>query len=201
MVRKLKKFDSNFYSKEIKLIAGVDEAGRGPLAGPVVAAAVIFNKDEIIEGINDSKKLSAKKREELFEIIMQKAVSVGVSLARPTTIDKINILNATLMAMKKAVKKLHPSPDVILVDGNQTFKTDLPIIPVTGGDGLSFSIAAASIVAKVTRDRIMIKASKKFPNYYWEFNKGYGTRQHVNSILEFGPSPLHRRSFLKNILK
>ncbi len=200
MVRQLKEFEEKFYSSDIKLIAGVDEAGRGPLAGPVVAAAVVFEKDVFIEGVNDSKKLSRKKREELFEQIKQKALSVAVTIVRPGTIDKINILKATLLAMRKSVTKLNPTPDLALVDGNQKFKSKIPIITVIKGDSLSFSIAAASIVAKVTRDRLMIKASKKFPHYFWEANKGYGTRQHIESIKEHGVTPLHRQSFLKNIL-
>ncbi len=199
MVGKLKDFDRQYYSDKVRLIAGVDEAGRGPLAGPLVAAAVIFDEDVVIEGINDSKKLSFKKREELYKLIKQKARSIAVTLVRPATIDKINILKATLMAMRKSVSKLNPTPDLILVDGNQKFKSEIPLVTIIKGDALSFSIAAASIVAKVTRDRMMINAAKKYPGYFWEANKGYGTKQHMESIKEFGISPLHRKSFLKNI--
>jgi len=196
----MKDFDKKFYNKETKIICGVDEAGRGPLAGPVVAAAVIFEKSTIIYGINDSKKLDEKTREKLYNEITTKAVSYGIGIVDHIKIDEINILNATLHAMKIAVGKLNPQPDLILIDGNKSFITNIPTKTIIGGDGKSFSIAAASIIAKVTRDRMMKKEAEKFPHYSWHTNKGYATKAHIRAIREHGPCELHRRSFLSKIL-
>jgi ribonuclease HII len=197
----LKAFDKKYFNKEIKHLAGVDEAGRGPLAGPVVAAAVIFDKNTNIKGINDSKQLTKKQREELFDKIISKAQAYSISIIDHDVIDEINILNASLMAMKKAVDGLKIKPELVLVDGNKKFHSDIQVIPIVKGDSKSFSIAAASILAKVTRDRLMRKLAVQYPVYLWEQNKGYPTKQHRDIIKKIGPSPLHRKSFLKNILK
>jgi ribonuclease HII len=196
----MKKFDKNYLSKEVKYLAGVDEAGRGPLAGPVVAAAVIFNKRKIIKGVNDSKQLSEKKREELYDKIISSALAYSVRIVGHDTIDEINILNASMLAMKQAVESLNIKPDLVLVDGNRIFESDIPVIPIVKGDAKSFSIAAASILAKVTRDRLMKNLANQYPIYLWEQNKGYPTKKHREIIKNFGPSPLHRKTFLENIL-
>ena len=195
----MKNFDNSFLSENVKLIAGIDEAGRGPLAGPVVAASVIFSPDVFIDGVNDSKKLSAEKREELFEIIKEKALSWSSFGIDHEEIDKINILQATLKAMKKSAGELKVKPDLILIDGNKTFYSRIPTIPIIDGDAKSFCIAAASIIAKVTRDRMMCSLAKKYPQYKWEKNKGYCTKEHVDALKVFGPTPYHRRTFLRKI--
>lgn len=196
----LKSFDKKYLNSKVKYLAGVDEAGRGPLAGPVVAAAVIFNRNTFIKDVNDSKQLTESKREELFNKIISKALAYSVSIIEHYVIDEINILNASLLAMKKAVDDLLIKPDLILVDGNRAFHSEIPVLPIVKGDSLSFSIAAASILAKVTRDRLMKKFAIDFPVYQWEQNKGYPTKQHSEIIKRYGPSPLHRKSFLKKIL-
>ncbi len=196
----MKDFDNSFLDENIKYLCGVDEAGRGPLAGPVVAAAVIFDKDVLIEGINDSKKLTEKEREHLFDEIKSKALSFGIGIIDEKEIDEINILQATFKAMEKACTSLSVSSDIILIDGNKSFKTDVPALTIIKGDAKSFAIAAASILAKVTRDKIMVEAAKKNPHYFWEKNKGYGTKQHIDAIKNYGPSNLHRKSFLGNII-
>jgi ribonuclease HII len=196
----MKEFDKKHFSKKIKYLAGVDEAGRGPLAGPVVAAAVIFGKKTFIKDVNDSKQLTEKKREELFNKIVSKALSYSVSIIDHDIIDEVNILNATLLAMKQAVDDLRIKPDLVLVDGNRKFQSEIPVIPIVKGDAKSFSIAAASILAKVTRDRLMKNLAVKYPLYFWEQNKGYPTKQHREIIKKLGPSPLHRKSFLNKIL-
>jgi len=196
----MKAFDKKYFTKKVKHIAGVDEAGRGPLAGPVVAAVVIFNKRTSIKGINDSKQLSEKQREHLYTKIISSALAYSVSIVEHEVIDDINILNATMLAMKQAVQGLNIKPDLVLVDGNRKFQCEFPIIPIVKGDAKSFSIAAASILAKVTRDRLMKKLSTQYPVYSWEKNKGYPTKQHRDIIKIVGPSPLHRKTFLKNIL-
>lgn len=196
----MKAFDKKYFSKKIKYLAGVDEAGRGPLAGPVVAAAVIFHKNTRIKGVNDSKLLTEKQREALYDKIISSALAYSVSVIEPEVIDEVNILNATLRAMKQSVDDLKIKPDLILVDGNRKFQSDILVITIVKGDSKSFSIAAASILAKVTRDRLMKNFAVQYPVYLWEQNKGYPTRQHREIIRKLGPSPLHRKSFLKKIL-
>ena len=200
MNQKLKTFDKIYYNQDIKYIAGVDEAGRGPLAGPVVAAAVIFKKNTIIKNINDSKQLTEKEREKSFDKILTKALFYSVSIIDNNIIDEVNILNASMLAMKQAVEGLNIIPDLVLVDGNRKFNSDLPVVTIVKGDSKSFSIAAASIIAKVTRDRLMKTLAIDYPEYLWEQNKGYPTKQHREIIKEIGPSPLHRKTFLKKIL-
>ncbi len=197
----MKNFDRNFLNNKIKLLAGIDEAGRGPLAGPVVAAAVIFDESTEIEGINDSKKLCESKREELYEKIISQCLCYSVNIIDVDKIDEINILQSTLLAMKNSLNSLSKNPDLVLVDGNQKFNTQIPLQTIVKGDGKSFCIAAASILAKVTRDRIMIKLHEEFPEYNWIKNKGYGTKDHINAIRKSGITPHHRRSFLTKIIE
>ena len=182
------------------LICGVDEAGRGPLAGPVAAGAVILPKDCMILYLNDSKKLSEKRREELFWEIREKAVSYSVEIVGPERIDEINILQATYEAMRQAVSGLGVVPDLLLNDAVTIPELAIPQVPIIKGDAKSVSIAAASILAKVTRDHLMEEYDRQFPQYGFAKHKGYGTAAHVAAIREFGPCPIHRRSFLKNIL-
>jgi ribonuclease HII len=196
----LKAFDKKYYSKGLNHLAGVDEAGRGPLAGPVVAAAVIFKKNTYIKAVNDSKLLTENIREELFEKIISKAIAYSVSVVDHSVIDEINILNSTMLAMQKAVDDLKVKPDLVLVDGNRKFQSEIPVIPIIKGDTKSFSIAAASILAKVTRDRLMKNLSAEYPHYLWEKNKGYATKEHREIIKKIGPCPLHRKSFLKKLM-
>ena len=175
----------------------MDEAGRGPLAGPVCAAAVILPKDVQIDGLNDSKKLTDKKRRELFDVITASAVSYGIALVDEKTIDEINILQATFRAMAQAIAQLDPPAQLALVDGNRAADFGLPVCTIVKGDGLSASIAAASILAKVTRDRLMEQYAEQYPQYGFEIHKGYGTKRHYAALREFGPCPIHRMSFLK----
>ncbi len=186
--------------KGFKTICGIDEAGRGPLAGPVYAAAVILPIDLEIEGLNDSKKLTEKKREALFDIICEKAISYSIGIATEEEIDEINILNATFLAMRRAVYGLSVKPDFALVDGNQHPKLSISDETIVKGDGKSMSIAAASILAKVSRDRFMLEIAEKYPEYCFQQHKGYGTKLHYEMIEKYGVSPVHRRSFLKKIL-
>jgi ribonuclease HII len=195
----LKNFDKKYLLNSTSILAGTDEAGRGPLAGPVVAAAVILPKDFYDERINDSKKLSAELREELFDVICSNAISFAYTSISQSVIDEINILKASLLAMKKSIQKLSPNPGVILIDGNKSFDYNADVFPIVGGDSKSLSIAAASIIAKVVRDRIMVKLARKYPRYGWERNKGYPTKEHINAVLKYGACPVHRVTFLKKI--
>ncbi len=182
------------------LICGIDEVGRGPLAGPVTAAAVILPKDCRILYINDSKQLSAKKREELYDVITRQAVSVGIGMSSPERIDEINILQATYEAMREAIMKLDPQPDLLLVDAVTIPETDIRQVSIIKGDAKSISIGAASIVAKVTRDRMMVEYDSQYPEYGFAGNKGYGSAAHIEALKEYGPSPIHRKSFIGNVL-
>lgn len=179
-------------------ICGIDEVGRGPLAGPVVAAAVILPKECDILYINDSKKLSEKRREELYDEIMEKSLAVGIGLVSPERIDEINILQATYEAMHKAINNLSILPDILLNDAVTIPGVSYPQVPIIKGDAKSISIGAASIVAKVTRDRLMVEYDKVFPQYGFASNKGYGAKAHIEALKEYGPTPIHRRSFIKN---
>lgn len=183
-----------------KYICGIDEVGRGPLAGPVVAAAVILPKECDILYLNDSKQLSEKKRNELFDEIMDKAVAVGIGMADEKVIDEINILNADYEAMKQAISKLSVRPDLLLNDAVTIPDVDIKQIPIIKGDTLSGSIAAASIIAKVTRDRLMVEYDKIYPEYGFAKNKGYGSKQHIDALKEVGPCSIHRKSFIKNFV-
>lgn len=183
------------------VICGCDEAGRGPLAGPVVAAAVILPMGLVIDGLNDSKKLTEKKREAIFEIIKKEAVAYSVASASVEEIEEINILNASMLAMKRAIEALTVKPDLALIDGNIARGFDVDAIPIIKGDAISPSIAAASILAKVTRDRILIEYDKQYPQYAFAKHKGYSTKLHMDKIRELGPLPIHRPSFLKFLTK
>ena len=187
------------FSDGYKLVCGIDEAGRGPLAGPVCAAAVILPPDCRIEGLNDSKKLSEKKREKLFDEITENALAWSVSLVDERVIDEINILQATFLAMRRAMDQLRVRPDIALIDGNRETDFGLPVQTIVKGDSLSANIAAASILAKVTRDRFMLEMDEEYPQYGFATHKGYGTRAHYAALREFGPCPIHRRTFLKNL--
>lgn len=178
-------------------ICGIDEAGRGPLAGPVCAAAVILPERLDIPGLNDSKKLTDKKRRELFPIIEEQAIAFGLGWASQEEIDEINILQATFLAMSRAVEQLKIRPDLALVDGNRAPALDLPVETVVKGDSLSASIAAASVLAKVSRDDVMLRMAEEYPGYGFEVHKGYGTKAHYEALRKFGASPIHRRTFLK----
>lgn len=181
-------------------LCGIDEVGRGPLAGPVVACAVILPKDHGILYLNDSKKLTAKKREELYEVIFRKAVSVGVGMASPARIDEINILQATYEAMRQAIEKLSVRPQLLLNDAVTIPAVEIPQVPIIKGDAKSASIAAASIVAKVTRDRLMVEYDKAMPEYSFASNKGYGSAEHIEALKQYGPSPIHRASFITHFV-
>lgn len=191
--------EKEYISDGFSCICGVDEAGRGPLAGPVCAAAVILPVGVVIPGLDDSKKLTEKKREALYDVIKETAVSYGIAFASENEIDEMNILNATFLAMKRAVEKLGVKPDLALIDGNQKPHTGINEVTVIKGDGKSMSIAAASVLAKVTRDRYMIELDKKYPQYEFRKHKGYGTKLHYEKILEYGISDVHRKTFLKNL--
>lgn len=186
-----------FFAEGIETICGIDEAGRGPLAGPVCAAAVILPRELEIPGLNDSKKLTDKKRRELYDVIVEQAVSYGIAFANEQEIDEINILQATFLAMERAAAQLTVKPDLALVDGNREPHLDIPVKTVVKGDSLSASIAAASILAKVTRDRLMEELDGTYPAYGFAVHKGYGTKKHYEALREFGPCPIHRQSFLK----
>ena len=197
---KLKEIENEIYNSGIETICGIDEAGRGPLAGPVVVAAVIMPKDSMIEGVNDSKKVSEKKRETLYEQIINEAIAYGVGIIDQKEIDEINILNATKKGLTTAIKELKVKPQRILVDALTGIDTcGIPYTSIIKGDAKEYSIAAASIIAKVTRDRIMREWDEIYPQYGFEKHKGYGTKMHIDAIKEYGLCPLHRLSFVKNI--
>ena len=185
------------YSDTVQCICGVDEAGRGPLAGPVYAAAVILPRGLVIEGLNDSKKLTEKRREVLYDVIVEQAVAYGIGSADEKEIDEINILQATFLAMRRAIAQLAVRPDLALIDGNRESDFGVPAQTVIGGDGKSANIAAASILAKVTRDRVMLQYAAQYPQYGFDVHKGYGTKRHYEALREFGPCPIHRQSFLR----
>ena len=189
--------EESFYQKGFHCICGIDEAGRGPLAGPVCAAAVILPAYVDIPGLDDSKKLSDKRRRELFPIIQEKAIAYGIAFADAQEIDSINILQATFCAMERAVSMLNVKPDLLLIDGNREKDFGIPVETVVRGDSRSNSIAAASVLAKVTRDDLMLEMAKEYPAYGFDVHKGYGTKAHYAALREYGPCPIHRASFLK----
>jgi len=199
---RLDAFDRGYSTEGAKILAGVDEAGRGALAGPVVAAAVILPRDSGLVGVNDSKRVSESQREALFPEIVKTALAVGIGIGNPRLIDSRNILNATLTAMARAIGCLRITPSIVLVDGRDRVECEVPVIPVIGGDRRSLSIAAASIVAKVTRDRLMRRLHARYPAYNFLENKGYGTREHLEAISRHGMIPDHRKSYrLKTVEK
>ncbi len=198
-LKKLKEIEENMHRKGFEYICGIDEAGRGPLAGPVVVAAVIMPKDSNIEGVNDSKKVSEKKREKLYDEITNEAIAWGVGIIDQKEIDDINILNATKKGLTLSLKELSKKPDLILVDALEKIDTlGIPYEAIIKGDAKCYSIAAASIIAKVTRDRIMREYDKIYPEYRFEKHKGYGTKMHIDAIKTYGICPIHRKSFVKN---
>ena len=191
--------ENEIYAEGFSLICGVDEAGRGPLAGPVYAAAVILPRDAVIEGLNDSKKLTEKRREALFDVITERALTYGIASASVEEIEKLNILNATFLAMNRAIDKLDPIPELALIDGNRSTGIAMPSRCVVKGDSRCADIAAASILAKVSRDRYMLTLAEKYLQYHFEQHKGYGTKLHYEALREYGPSPEHRPSFLRKM--
>ncbi|RDY28781.1 ribonuclease HII [Romboutsia weinsteinii] len=199
-LEKINIYENEGYSKGYVYIGGIDEAGRGPLAGPVVASVVVFKPNTKIEGVNDSKKLSEAKRDELFDIIKEEALDYGIGIVNHEEIDEFNILNATYMAMKKAVNCLDKTPDYLLIDAATIPGIDIDQKPLVKGDSKSISIAAASILAKVTRDSIMYQYDEMYPEYGFKSHKGYGTKEHYEAIEKHGITPIHRKSFLKNVL-
>ena len=197
----LKQYENDLRNKGYKYICGIDEAGRGPLAGPVVVASVIMPENSMIEGVNDSKKVSEKKREKLYDLILEEAISYGVGIIGQDEIDEINILNATKKGLTTSLKELTAKPDLIIVDALTHINTlGIPYESIIKGDAKCYSISAASIIAKVTRDRIMREWDKIYPQYGFAQHKGYGTSAHINALKEYGPCPLHRRSFIKNFV-
>lgn len=191
--------ENEIYDEGFTLLCGVDEAGRGPLAGPVCAAAVMLPRGHVIDGLNDSKKLTEKRREELYEVIRDESVSYGIAFASVEEIEALNILGATFLAMNRAIAQLSPAPELALIDGNRTKGIEVPARCVVKGDSKCADIAAASVLAKVTRDRYMLEMAEKYPQYHFEQHKGYGTKLHYEALREFGPSPIHRMSFLKKL--
>ena len=196
----LKEEEKELRKKGFSTICGIDEAGRGPLAGPVVVASVIMPADSMIEGVNDSKKVSEKKREKLYDQILEEAISYGVGIIGQDEIDEINILQATYEAMRMAIGNLKVQPDLLLNDAVTIPEVEIPQVPIIKGDAKSVSIAAASIIAKVTRDRLMVEYDKVLPGYDFASNKGYGTKKHIEGLKELGPSPIHRRTFIKKYI-
>ena len=198
---KIKEIEKELYQKGFKNICGIDEAGRGPLAGPVVIAGVIMPQDSMIEGVNDSKKVSEKKREKLYDIILEEAISYSVAIVGQDVIDEINILNATKQGVTQIIDELDVKPDLILVDALEHINTrGIPYEPIIKGDAKCYNIAAASIIAKVTRDRIMREWDEIYPQYGFINHKGYGTAKHIAAIKEYGLCPIHRRSFTKKFV-
>lgn len=195
---KMKEYEKKY--SDYEYICGIDEVGRGPLAGPVVTGAVILPKDCDILYLNDSKQLSEKKREELFDIIMEKAVAVSVGYNSPERIDEINILQATLEAFEQSIEKMNPKPTLLLNDAVKLPHITIPQVPIIKGDAKSISIAAASIIAKVTRDRLMVQYDQIYPEYGFASNKGYGSASHIEALKKYGPTPIHRRSFIGNFV-
>ena len=193
----LLRYEREAFAEGFAVVCGVDEAGRGPLAGPVCAAAVILPRETVIDGLNDSKKLPDKKRRELYDIITERAVAYGIAFASEQEIDEVNILQATFLAMERAMEKLSVRPQLALIDGNRAKDFGLPVRTIVSGDALSASIAAASILAKVTRDRLMEELDGEYPQYGFAVHKGYGTKRHYEALRAFGPCPIHRRTFLK----
>lgn len=193
-------FESNYVDSSMTLIAGADEVGRGPLAGPVVACCAIMDRDDLIVGIRDSKKVSEKKRNELFPIIEEKAISIGLGVIDEKTIDEINILNATRLAFEKSIENLTVKPDFLFLDQINGVNVNYPHAIITKGDALSYAIGCASIYAKVYRDNYMIEMDKVYPEYGFAKNKGYGTKDHIEAIKKYGPCPLHRKSFIKKFI-
>ena len=191
--------ENEIYGEGFTLLCGVDEAGRGPLAGPVCAAAVILPRGTEIAGLNDSKKLTEKKREALFMPICEQAVSYGIAFATVEEIEEKNILNATFLAMNRAIAQLEPVPSLALIDGNRSTGITFPNRCIVKGDAKCADIAAASVLAKVSRDRYMLKMAEKYPQYHFEQHKGYGTKLHYEALRQYGPSPIHRMSFLKKL--
>lgn len=191
--------ENSIFDSGIQVICGVDEAGRGPLAGPVCAAAVILPANIEIPGLNDSKKLSDKRRRELYPVIMEQAIAYGIGFADHKEIDEINILQATFLAMERAIHSLNVKPQLALVDGNRSKDFGIPVKTVVHGDSLSASIAAASVLAKVTRDDLMLKLAEEYPQYGFEVHKGYGTKAHYEALEKYGPCPVHRMTFLKKL--
>lgn len=189
--------EDSFYTQGYKVICGVDEAGRGPLAGPVCAAAVILPEHLEIPGLTDSKKLTDKKRRALFPVIQEQAIAFGIGFASEQEIDEVNILQATFLAMRRAMEQLKVRPDLALIDGNRETDFGLPVRTVIKGDSLSLNIAAASVLAKVSRDDVMLRLAETYPAYGFDIHKGYGTRAHYEALEKFGPCPIHRKSFLK----
>lgn len=194
------KYERDLLARGYKFICGVDEVGRGPLAGPVVCAAVIMPMDDILEGVDDSKKLSAKRREMLSGQILERAIACRISLVEPQTIDRINILQATRLCMKNAIEGLNTVPGFVISDGNMKLDTDIPQQSIIKGDALSYTIGCASIVAKVYRDALMDGMAEKYPGYGFEKNKGYGTAEHIAAIKEIGACPIHRMTFIKKFI-
>ena len=193
--------ENEIYDEGYTLLCGVDEAGRGPLAGPVCAAAVILPRGMNIEGLNDSKKLTEKKREALFDPIREQVVAYGIAFATVDEIEERNILNATFLAMNRAIEQLSPAPELALIDGNRNTGIHFPSRCIVKGDAKCADIAAASVLAKVTRDRYMLEMAEKYPEYGFEQHKGYGTKLHYDALLRYGPSPIHRMSFLKKLYR
>jgi ribonuclease HII len=193
-------YEKQAYMQGFRYVAGIDEAGRGPLAGPVVASCVILPEGCMIEGLNDSKKLRPVQRERLYELIVEQAVSIGTGIIDEKSIDTVNILNATKLAMENAIEQVKPMPDILLIDAVKLDKVDITQVSIIKGDALSVSIAAASIIAKVTRDRLIDLADEVYPQYGFKNHKGYGTPEHINAIKKYGICPIHRVSFTKHFL-